>query len=419
MKKTLSTWLLAGVLIPGSVLAGGFKIALQGQKQIGMGHTGVGFSQDAATVYFNPAGMGFARSGISAGVNLLMPSTSFLDANTNQITNSTSQVFTPLSLFGNVALNKKVNFGLGVYTPYGSGIMYPANWTGRYILNRIDLKVVYIQPTLSVKLSEKFSIGAGFIYSQGHVGLERDLPLSSNQGNTTASVKLDGRASGIGFNAGAYFKASERFSIGMAYHSKVNMEVEKGDATFNDVPMALSSSFPEANYFSSELPLPSELAAGFSYKLTSRLTAAVDFNLTFWKSFDTLSFDYQTNSAALADSKSPRLYENASAIRLGFQYLASEGLQLRAGAFYDQTPVKDGYVAPELPDNNKVGLTLGASARLHDKLVLDLSLLYEDVPERNQTNKETGLAGTFQTRVFSPGVGLTYLFGKLNKRKNY
>lgn len=419
MKKVLLAFGLMALVKTDILYAGGFKIALQGIKQTGMGHTGIGFAQDPATVYFNPAGMGFSKPGINVGMNLLMPSTSFLDANTNVLTNATAQVFTPFSLYGNFKISSKVNFGLGVYTPFGSGVMYPTDWAGRYILNRINLTVVNIQPTLSLKLGESFSLGAGFVYSQGHVLLERDLPLSSNNGNTTASVKLDGRGNGIGFTAGAYLKPSEKFSLGLVYHSKVAMEVDKGNATFNDVPKALATSFPEANYFSSKLNLPSELGLGISYQLTNRLTAAIDFNLTFWKSFDTLAFDYHTNTSSLADTRSPRLYENASAIRVGFQYRASSAVQLRAGAFYDQTPVQDGYVAPELPDNNKLGLSCGLSARLASNLVLDLGLLYEDVPERKQVNKETNLNGTFQTRVINPAFGLTYQFGKCEKRRRH
>jgi long-chain fatty acid transport protein len=88
---------------------------------------------------------------------------------------------------------------------------------------------------------------------------------------------------------------------------------------------------------------------------------------------------------------------------------------IRLGAFYDQTPVQDGYVAPELPDNDKIGLTCGASFKFTDRLSMDMSILYENVPARTQTNKETGLSGTFKTTVFAPGIGINYL---LHKKKS-
>lgn len=392
--------------------AGGFKIGLQGNKQIGMGHTGIGFAQDAATLYFNPGGLSFVNSQVNFGTHLLIPSTSFLHTQSNTITNATAQVFTPFSFYANAKLSKRLNFGIGAYTPFGSGVMYPTDWIGRYILHKINLTNVFIQPTLSYRLNDKIAIGAGYVYSIGHVQLQRDLPLASNQGNTVANALLDGRASGSGYNVGLYIKPSERFNIGATYHSSVNMKVKNGKATFSDVPAALAGTFPEVNTFKTDLTLPSELGVGLSYRLTKELVACFDWNYTFWKSFDSLGFDYGINTSAVTDAKSPRLYENAMAFRVGVQLQASDAIQIRAGAFYDQTPVRDGYVAPELPDNDKIGLTCGMSAKLSPRVSIDLSLLYEDVKSRTQTNKETGLAGTFQTRVIAPGVSLNYKFGK-------
>jgi long-chain fatty acid transport protein len=114
------------------------------------------------------------------------------------------------------------------------------------------------------------------------------------------------------------------------------------------------------------------------------------------------------------------LYENASAIRIGAQYAAHKNIDLRAGFFFDQTPVADAFVAPELPDNDKIGLSAGATFRVDQRFHIDLSLLYENVPDRTVKNKETGLEGTYQTKVLAPGIGLTYMFQqRTTKRKNY
>jgi long-chain fatty acid transport protein len=412
MKKSL---LLMGMAVCGlfhESSAGGFKIGLQGQKQLGMGHTGVGFAQDAATIYFNPAGMSFVGSQFTGGMFTLIPSTSFLEKGTNTITNATSQVFTPFEVFATTKLSNRINFGVGVYTPFGSGIMYPTDWSGRNILHRIDLKAIFIQPTLSLRLSNNFSLGAGFIYSTGSVLLEKDLPIVSGPNQDIANAQLKGHATGIGFNAGAYLKASEKFNIGVTYHSKVKMSVKEGTAVFENIPSALTSNFPNGNTFKTDLPLPSELAAGISYKASPRTTIAIDMNYTFWNSFDSLGFDYAKNSASLTDAKSQRLYKNAIAVRAGIQYNASKNVMLRVGGFYDQTPVQDGYVAPELPDNDKLGLTCGASFKCSKRLSLDMSFLYEHLGPREQTNKETGLSGTFKTKAIAPGIGINYLLHK-------
>ena len=393
--------------------AGGFKIGLQGQKQLGMGHTGVGFAQDAATIYFNPAGMSFVSSQLNGSLFALVPNTSFLDKNTNTITNSVAQVFTPFSVFGQIKLSSRINFGIGAYTPFGSGVLYPSDWTGRYILNKIELQTVFIQPTLSLRLSKHLSLGAGFIYSVGHVEINKDLPIQSNATSYTGNANLYGKAKGVGMNAGLYIK-TDKINLGVAYHSKVNMKVDKGQATFTNIPTALASSFPANNTFTSTLALPSELAIGTSFHLSRRTVMALDFNYTYWKSYDSLGFDYAENTSTLTDAKSARLYKNAYAFRAGLQYNASKKTIFRVGAFYDKTPIKDGYVSPELPDNDKIGVSAGLTFNVWERCHIDFSFLYENVKSRTQKNIESGLDGTFKTKAIAPGVGVSYL---LQKRK--
>jgi len=414
--KKLATLFLGCTLLSTPAFSGGFKIALQGQKQTGMGSIGIGFAQDAATIYFNPAGMSFISDQVNVGFTALIPNTSFLERGTNTVYNSEKQVFTPFSFYGSYHLTKKLAVGLGVYTPFGSGVKYPTDWSGRYVLQQISLQSIFFQPSVSYQVGDILSFGAGFIYAIGNVLLEKDLPLSSGQDHVIANAQLKGKGSGIGMNASAYLKPSDRLSLGVTYHSRVNMNVKDGDATFTNIPSALATSFPATNKFSTELALPSEIGVGFSYKITKELTVAVDFNHTFWRSFDSLGFDYDVNSASLTDAKSPRLYENASCVRFGAQYSAGKYVDIRAGVFFDQTPVKDGYVAPELPDNNKVGLSVGGTFKIVPRLHVDLSLLYENVGYRTQRNIETGLDGSFQTMVLAPGIGINYLLHKVTPK---
>ena len=51
MRKIL---LLALLLAPVLSFAQGFQVNLEGEKQIGMGHTGTGLAQDGAAVFLTP-----------------------------------------------------------------------------------------------------------------------------------------------------------------------------------------------------------------------------------------------------------------------------------------------------------------------------------------------------------------------------
>ena len=71
------------------------------------------------------------------------------------------------------------------------------------------------------------------------------------------------------------------------------------------------------------------------------------------------------------------------------------------------TPVQDGYVTPETPDANRINYTAGLGYQLGEKLNFDFSILYTQV-QREDTNLETNLSGTFRTRVIAPGLSVTY-----------
>src|SRR5690606_41998892 len=99
-------------------------------------------------------------------------------------------------------------------------------------------------------------------------------------------------------------------------------------------------------------------------------------------------------TALLQDASSPRNYKNSWVYKIGAEVRAAERLWLRAGVYYDLTPVKKGYMTPETPDANRLGLTAGVGYRISDQLTLDVSFLYSDGIERTQTLQDAQDAGT-------------------------
>ena len=80
------------------------------------------------------------------------------------------------------------------------------------------------------------------------------------------------------------------------------------------------------------------------------------------------------------------------------------------GGYFDQTPVKDGYLTPETPDANKIGITAGCSFRITEKFHLDASFLYIEGMKRTDKNIETDFGGTYKTKALVPGISIEYVF---------
>ena len=399
---------LLTICMPFLLHAQGFQVSLQGQKQQAMAGAGTGFITDGAALFYNPGGVAFLKdNSFSAGVTPVFAHSKYADAASSTVSSTESPASFPFTTY--LVLGKKASklkYGLAVYTPFGSTIDWQNDWTGRFALTRITLATIYFQPTISYKISEKFGIGAGFVYGYGQVNLQRDLPISDDKGGF-ANAELKGSGSGIGYNAGIYYRPIEKLSFGLTYRSGVEMEVKKGTATFT-VPSSLAASFPSGD-FSSTLPLPKVITLGIGFNPCSKLAVAIDASHVGWKTFDTLMFDYAQNTNELQDTKSPRHYDNAMAFRVGAQYSASEKFAVRAGIKYLGTPVKDGYVSPDVPDQAHINYSAGFGYRLKPGFTIDMSVTYQSM-KRSDTNIETQMNGTYKTNIVMPGISFNYNF---------
>lgn len=406
--------------------ASGFQVLLQGNRQTAMGNVGVSLAPDSYSLFFNPGALGMMDyNQISVGTNLIFSNNIFWNSQveySNYTAETDNPVGTPFHFYGVWGpQDTNIKFGVGVYTPYGSGVKWGDDWLGANVLEQISLQAIYIQPTVSYKLADWLSVGGGFVYAIGGVNLQRSLPIAS-EGDP--SVELDGSASGVGYNLGVLLKAGSKFNFGINYRSRVDMEVDGGDATFNDIPNALTQFFPAGNTFDASLALPSNFTVGATYFASDKLQISAEANYVGWSAYDTLAFDFETNTLQLSDSKSPRNYESSWVFKLGGEYKIDDKLALRAGAYYDQTPVQQGYMTPETPDADRLGLTLGIGYQVSDNFSVDLSFLYIDGKERTQTFAEAAEAGTYvpgagrqdvipgtyELNALIPGISLNYNF---------
>jgi long-chain fatty acid transport protein len=406
MKKSLYTLLFAAGLA-NSVLAQGFQVNFQGQKQQGTGCAGSAKYVDGSSLFFNPGASAFAEeSSANVAMTPVFANIMYVDAATNEAYRSNSPMGTPFSAYALLHFNKipKLNFGLAVYTPFGSVVSYEDNWIGRFAITRLQLQAIFVQPTVSYKLNDKLGIGAGFVYSTGEVNLRRDLPVQFEDGSF-GKVELGGSALGFGYNLGLSYQASEKLTLGLTYRSKVQMTLDGGIATFT-MPEALAENFPNTT-FAGSLPLPSVSTLGLAYKFSDKLDAVLDVNYVGWKAYDTLAFDYAQNTASLEDTKSPRDYKSIFAFRGGVNYHLNENLVLRGGMGFGFTPVQDGYVTPETPDNNRLYGTCGVGYKVGKHFEFDASFYYARL-KRTDTNLETNLSGTFTTIGIAPGFAFIY-----------
>jgi len=396
--------------------AGGYQVGLHSQRNIGMGLIGTSLSYDASALFYNPGGAPFVNSrfSFSGGATFLMGRATFQAQDQAYQEHIKHQLNTPFYFYAAYKPIKDLSIGLAVNTPYGLSMAWPDNWQGRYLIQSVKFTAITIQPTVAFKIKNIVGIGVGMIISYGDVNLTKAVPLNGPD-STDGQVSIKGSTVKYGFNAGIMVHPVKGLSLGLDYRSRINMSVKDGDATFT-VPAAVATNFP-ANKVDVTLPLPANLDFGISYEINDKFMIGLGLNYVFWNAFDSLIFNFKTATSAVpAHQAAPKLYESRLITRLGVQYKINSVITVRAGGYYDPSPVPTDYLDPMLPSSNEIGLTCGLSVYPFKGFSIDAAFEYlmgskrSGISSPNDTPGTHNFAGTYSTVFYMPGIGLTYNF---------
>ena len=407
IKKTIPLFLMV-VSFSLHSWSGGFQVNLQSTRSSGMGHTGTGLRLGAASGFFNPGALAFSNTEISIGIHLIKSRITYLEPFPGVYSaNTTSGLGTPFAAHISVRpkSDSKLIFGFSAYTPFGSGVSYADDWKGQFLLREMSLRTIFYQGTLAYRITDKLGIGIGYVFGTGEFSLRRAIPIQF-QDATYGEAVLSGKGSGNGFNFGIYYQLADNISMGVSYRSGVQVNLEEGSATFQ-IPQSLQNEFPQTT-FSSQIGLPQVINWGIGINATEKTLLSFDANFVGWSSYDTLSFDFRENTDLLEDSNEPRNYKNTVILRAGIEQTISSKLQLRGGIYYDFSPVQDGYLTPETPDMNKIGICTGLTYHFSDHFQINSSLLYIHGNERVDKNFSSGFEGTWKAHAFIGSVSLCY-----------
>ncbi|HAV02547.1 MAG TPA: aromatic hydrocarbon degradation protein [Chryseobacterium sp.] len=408
MKKIVVTAaILAGVVAQ----AGGFRVSLQGVKQLAMAHTSA-HAEDASITFFNPAGMSFIpnRLSVAAGGFAIGTEITYQNQNTLESYSTDNPMGTPIYAAVAYKVVNEVSVGFNFSTPYGSTIKWADDWAGREIVQNIELKAFFFQPMVSFKLADWASVGGSFIYAKGSV----DWTKTVTQLGGTLNIQ-DKKASGTGFGVGFYLRPTDKLDLSLAYRSPVDMNADAGVATFNVSPSlypAIGVNAAGQDNFKAMLPLVDEYTLGLTYRITPKWQVSGDFNYSGWDQYNQLTLDFE--NAAVGNQPndptvlvSPKNFKSTQTWRIGTQYMFNENFAGRLGYYYDQSPYADEDFIPETPSFNANVITGGIGYKWRG-LGIDVSGAYNFQTPRDVKNSYYDFYGQAKAKAYYFGLGLSY-----------
>ncbi|GAA5523339.1 OmpP1/FadL family transporter [Aliifodinibius salicampi] len=422
MRRIIATLFIL-FMCSGSAFASGFSIYEASVRANGMLGAFSAYADHVSTIYYNPAGLsGLDGLRISTGATIIAPRSTFRGPfassaafpSSNRRYDMEKQNFFVPNFYASYEIKEGLTAGIGVYAPFGLGTKWNQNWVGRTEAINSSIETIFVQPTIGYQLPDfgigNIKVGAGLmIAAHGKVELSRAVEDFAVEDDI---FSLDGELDkpGIGYNLGLLYEPDEMVTLGFTYRSKVETKFS-GSADFGDLPTAL---FPSDTEGGTTLELPANWVAALNVQASENLSLEVDYVWWGWSSYDELVIEFDQPIPAFGSNQlaNTRGYENSWQLRVGGEYLNAgvEGLDLRAGIAYDESPLPAEYMDPTLPDSDRWLFSGGVSYDLTDYLTVDASYIFIRAKERVNRESENGFHGIYNTHANLPSLGLTMKF---------
>ena len=126
---------------------------------------------DASSIYWNPGAMPKTRGlSVLAGVAVIPLQGDFTqDTTFRQYDSDIPTAWVP-HVFANYGTGGRLAYGLGVYVPYGLTSQWRDDFPGRFAAKKASLRTIYVQPNVSFRITEGWSVGFGPVI--GHSSVE-------------------------------------------------------------------------------------------------------------------------------------------------------------------------------------------------------------------------------------------------------
>jgi long-chain fatty acid transport protein len=373
-------------LAPLPARASGFHIDEQDARATGRAGAVMASTNNASAIYYNSAGIArLSGVRVDVGTALVRPSAEFTSAVDGSETSADTRTFVLPQAFVSWRASDLFAVGIGVHSSFGLALKWPATSPGRANIRAADLKTLFITPTFALNLSRwlpGFCVGAGYDVVPASVRLDRDIPFGSD----TGTVAVGGNALGLGGRVGIDYRPPSlpALAFGISYRSPVLLHF-KGDADF-DAAAPYRPSLPPDGGVTTDLTLPQTLSAGVRVSPVPELELELDGSWRGWSSYDRLEVVLPDDSV----DNQAKDWNDSFTVRVGAEYTFDRRWSVRLGGIWDQTPVPADRLDFQVPDANRIDLSLGVGARFADRFDVDLGVLYV-LPQQRSTSMEEPL----------------------------
>lgn len=385
-----------------SAVAGGFYVPEIGGRGTGLASAMTADSSDPSTIFHNPAGLvGIAGSQVEVGGLMVLPDISYFRRPVQDPVTGDTVRFARVSNANRIAgvpfigatfqtRNPRLSIGFAVYVPFGATLEFPATGAQRFAVTEIAMRTIYAGPAIAYRVTPRLSVGAAINYIYADLRLRQANALQFVTGDPEANPNPDPGVEGqtritasdhasLGATVGVQWGGNDDpFTVGISVMAPTTIDLRGTAVVTNPAIMEIvdpngGATLPAGSRTDDVLismPLPMVVRVGMLVRPSNRVHLAMDVNWQRWSTLQKLTIDFKkepalllTPGATLYDVVMDNRWRDTLSVRIGANVVpvATRPLQLRAGLFYDQSPIDDRHFDLVTPDSDKLGVATGGS----------------------------------------------------------
>jgi len=390
-----------------------------GSKATSMGGAFAAYADDPFAIYYNPAGLSqIEKFTVSNGLHLALPWIEVKNFHVDgghykknifaaeiPISNegingyydiSNKKRVVPAPHFATAyPVNENIVAGFAIYAPFGAEVYWPDDVSenpGAYNTTFGSIKRIAATPTISYKFNDYLSFGLGLSIGVTEVKAEKIFYLPEevmnelnanynammNSGSYNMAKKIAAARDAGGrkvvaemldpfnfsFNLGLMYRFSDKVNFGLTYRSRADVNV---DGTvelegLNESYGTLNNGEPIKTKVDAETEMdhPPQIQFGVRYQPSEDFTIELDYVWTKWSIIDGYTIQFSPKLVASRESEDFRRYWlDTNQVRLGAEWITNEFVTIRAGYYYDPSPVPEETFDFSTSDVNKRVYSVG------------------------------------------------------------
>lgn len=436
----------------------GMNLEGYGPEALGMGGAAYAYDNGTAAVMNNPATIGLMEedSRLDIALGFLGPD---IDVTTDMgggpMTAKSGGDAYWMPAAGYARKNGNLTYGIGVYAQGGMGTEYKGNTFMAGMFgedSRSELTHGRAVLPLAYNVNDQLTVGGSLDLvwagldlimpmTAGQMGVAGvsmsgtmapmmgalnfgNNPMDSAQFNFSNGSDFSGKARGYGVagKLGLAFKASDKVTLGVTYHSETNLSDLESDATIgmaiDQLPAGwggddtLDGTMDPADFGYISMPgkikvvdfqWPATYGIGAAFQATDRLMIAADVKRINWSdTMKNFKLSFRPDGGGNLDITMPTNWDDQTVVALGLAYKVSDPLTVRVGFNRASNPIPDSTLNPYFPATIEKHYTAGLSYQFSDNGAFHFAASY--APEVKATNP----GGTIPDYATVPPAEITH-----------